>query len=51
MIRLHFPASNNIVEYEGLINGLCITIELGANPTYAYSDSKLVVDQVMKESN
>ena len=29
-IRLHFSASNNAVEYEVLINGLCITIELGA---------------------
>ena len=28
-IRLHFSASNNTVEYEALINGLCITIELG----------------------
>ena len=29
-IRLHFLASNNAVEYEALINRLCITIELGA---------------------
>jgi ribonuclease HI len=29
-ICLHFPASNNIAEYEGLINGLRIAIELGA---------------------
>jgi len=29
-IRLHFLASNNTVEYEALINGLRITIELGA---------------------
>ena len=29
-IRLHFLASNNSVEYEALINGLCIAIELGA---------------------
>jgi ribonuclease HI len=28
-IRLHFPASNNVAEYEGLINGLRIAIELG----------------------
>jgi ribonuclease HI len=50
-IRLHFLASNNVAEYEGLINGLCIAIELGATRLYAYGDSKLVVDQVMKESN
>ena len=29
MICLHFPSSNKVVEYEALINGLCITIELG----------------------
>ena len=29
-IRLHFLALNNTTEYEALINGLCITIELGA---------------------
>ena len=29
-IRLHFPASNNAVEYEALINGLRVAIELSA---------------------
>ena len=29
MIRLHFPSSNNLAEYEALINGLRIAIELG----------------------
>ena len=29
-IRLHFLASNNAAEYEALINGLRIAIELGA---------------------
>ena len=29
-IRLHFLASNNVVEYEALINGLRIAVELGA---------------------
>ena len=28
-IRIHFLVSNNVAEYEALINGLCITIELG----------------------
>ena len=28
MVRIHFP-SNNVAEYEALMNGLCITIELG----------------------
>ena len=29
MVRLHFPSSNNVVEYEALVNGLRIAIELG----------------------
>ena len=49
-IRLHFSASNNAVEYEALINGLRIAIEVGATWLYIRSDSELVVDQVMKES-
>ena len=28
MVRMHFPSSNNMAEYEALINGLCIAIEL-----------------------
>ena len=48
-IRLHFSASNNTVEYEALINGLRITIELGATRLYVRGDSELVVYQVMKE--
>ena len=29
-ICLHFSASNNAIEYEALINSLCIAIELSA---------------------
>ena len=29
-ICLHFLASNNAAEYEALVNGLCVAIELGA---------------------
>ena len=29
MVWLHFPSSNNTAEYEALINGLRIAIELG----------------------
>jgi ribonuclease HI len=28
VIRLHFRATNNVVEYEAVINGLRITVEL-----------------------
>ena len=50
-VRLHFPASNNIAGYEALVNGLCIAIDLRATRLYVYDNSKLVVDQVMKDSN
>ena len=29
VIQIHFVASNNVAEYEALVNGLRITIELG----------------------
>ena len=50
-IYLHFLASNNAADYEALINGLRIAIELGAMRLYVYGNSELVVDQVMKESS
>ena len=50
-IRLHFLASNNVAEYEALINRLRITIKLGATRLYVRGNSELVVVQVMKESS
>ena len=29
MVRIHFPTSNNVAEYEALISGLRIAVELG----------------------
>jgi ribonuclease HI len=51
VLRLHFPASNNVAEYEALVNGLCIAIELGVRRLDACGDSQLVIDQVMKNSD
>jgi ribonuclease HI len=51
VIRLHFLASNNVVEYEALVNGLHIAIELGVRRLDARVDSQLVIDQVMKNSH
>jgi ribonuclease HI len=31
VLCLHFPASNNVAEYEALVNGLHIAIELGSD--------------------
>ena len=51
MVYLHFPSSNNVAEYEALINGLRIAIELGIRLLDVRGDSQLVIDQVMKESS
>jgi ribonuclease HI len=51
VLRLHFPASNNVAEYEALVNGLRIAIELGVRRLDARSDSQLIIDQVMKNSH
>jgi ribonuclease HI len=51
VIRLHFPASNNVAEYEALVIGLRIAIELGVRRLDARGDSQLVIDQVMKNSH
>jgi ribonuclease HI len=51
VIRLHFPASNNVAKYEALVNGLRIAIEIGVRCLDARGDSQLVIDQVMKNSH
>jgi ribonuclease HI len=51
IVRLHFPASNNVAEYEALINGLRIAIKLGIRRLEIRGDSELVIYQVMKEKN
>jgi hypothetical protein len=51
VLRLHFPTSNNVAEYEALVNGLCIAIELGVRRLDARGDSQLVIDQVMKNTH
>jgi ribonuclease HI len=51
VLRLHFPVSNNMAEYEALVNGLRIAVELGVRRLDARGDSQLVIDQVMKNSH
>jgi ribonuclease HI len=51
VLRLHFPASNNMAECEALVNGLRIVVELGVRCLDARGDSQLVIDQVMKNSH
>jgi hypothetical protein len=39
VLRLHFSASNNMAEYEALVNGLHIAIELRVRRLDAHGDS------------
>jgi ribonuclease HI len=51
VIRLHFCATNNVAEYEALVNGLCIATKIGVLQLYIHGDSQLIVNQVMGELN
>jgi ribonuclease HI len=50
-VRLHFPASNNMAEYEALLCGLKIAIEIGVKRLDVQGHSQLVIDQVMKNAS
>jgi ribonuclease HI len=50
-MRLHFPASINMAEYEALLCGLIIAIETGIKLLDVRGDSQLVIDQVMKNTS
>jgi ribonuclease HI len=50
-VRLHFPASNNMAEYEALLCGLKIAIETCIKRLDVRGDSQLVIDQVMKNAS
>jgi ribonuclease HI len=50
-VRLHFPASNNMDEYEALLCGLKIAIEICIKRLDMRGDSQLVIDQVMKNAS
>ena len=44
-LQIHFAASNNVAEYEALIQGLPLAKELGIRRILCYGDSDLVVQQ------
>jgi len=51
-IQMHFPredATNNTIEYEGLLAGLRIAIELGTKKLVIDGDSQLVTNQANKD--
>jgi hypothetical protein len=51
VVWLHFPTSNNIAEYEALVSGLRIAIELRVRHLNVRGDSQLMIDQVMESSS
>ena len=42
-VQLKFPATNNEVQYEGILTGLRVKKTLGAKNLLLQSDSKLVI--------
>ena len=48
-LRFSFPSSNNIAEYEALIVGMRLALQLHAERLTAHSDSQLVVQQFLGE--
>jgi ribonuclease HI len=42
VFQIHFPTTNNIVEYEALLDGLCIANEIGVQHIMCCGDSDLV---------
>jgi ribonuclease HI len=50
-VRLHFPVSINMAEYEALLCGLRIAIETGIKRLDVRGDSQLIIDQVMKNAS
>jgi ribonuclease HI len=51
MVCLHFPASNNMAEYEDLLCGLRIAIETCIKRLDIRGDSQLMINQVMKNAS
>jgi ribonuclease HI len=48
VLQMHFPASNNAVEYEALLHGLTIAMALGIHQLKVLGDSLLIVNQANK---
>jgi ribonuclease HI len=47
-IRLEFPCTNNEVEYEDLIQGLTLTLQMKINDLVLNGDSELVINHIIK---
>jgi ribonuclease HI len=49
VLRIHFPVSNNAVEYEACLHSLRIAVELGVKRLMVHGDSTLVINQLNKD--
>jgi ribonuclease HI len=48
-LKIHFPASNNAIEYEACFHGLRIAVNLSIKRLYVHGDSALVINQLNKD--
>ena len=48
-LRFGFKASNNEAEYEALLAGLMLAKEVGAEKLESFSESQLIVNQVISK--
>jgi ribonuclease HI len=49
VLQIHYKTSNNGVEYEALIHGLCIVVFLDIKQLLAFGNSKVIINQVNKK--
>ena len=49
ILRILFPALNNVAEYEACLHGIRLAIELGVKHLYVHGDSAIVTNQFNKE--
>ena len=49
VLRILFPASNNVAEYEACLHGIRLALELGVKRLYVHGDFALVINQLNKE--
>jgi ribonuclease HI len=49
ILRILFPTSNNVAEYEACLHGIRLAVELGVKRLYVHGDSTLVINQLNKE--
>jgi len=44
VLRILFPASNNVAEYDACLHGIRLALELRVKRLYVYGDSALVIN-------